>query len=100
MRWRENQGLRWLEADLGSARAAFTTRTGGVSDPPFDSLNLGLLTDVTPAAVVANRLGLAAALGLSPEQIVFGRQVHGAELATPAASDPPIRGSFRTNDVD
>jgi len=52
--WREVDGLRWLEADLGGARAAFSTRLGGVSEPPFDSLNLGLLTDDSPAAVAGD----------------------------------------------
>jgi polyphenol oxidase len=80
MEWRERDGVRWLEADLGGARVAFSTRMGGVSEPPFDSLNLGFLTDDEPAAVEANRLRLAAALGLAPEQIVFARQVHGTRL--------------------
>ncbi len=101
MQWRERDGVRWLEADLGGARAAFPTRLGGVSEAPFDSLNLGLLTDDRPAAVTANRLGLAAALELPPERIVFGRQVHGAELAVHdrAGADPPFRGSFGTKCV-
>ena len=45
MDWRERDGVRWLEAELGGARAAFSTRVGGVSTAPFDSLNLGVLTD-------------------------------------------------------
>jgi len=80
MDWRERDGVRWLEADLGGARAAFSTRIGGVSEPPFDSLNLGILTDDEQAAVEANRLRLAAALGLEPEQVVFALQVHGTRL--------------------
>ena len=32
MRWRERDGVRWLEAELPGARAAFSTRVGGVSD--------------------------------------------------------------------
>jgi YfiH family protein len=99
MEWRERDGVRWLEADLGGARAAFSTRLGGVSKSPFDSLNLGLLTDDRPDAVAANRLRFAAALGLAPEQIVFGRQVHGAELALPTDPEPPFRGSFFTDGV-
>jgi len=80
MDWREHDGLRWLEADLGGARVAFTTRIGGIGEPPFDSLNLGLLTEDAPEAVAANRGRLAAALGFAPDRIVFARQVHGAEL--------------------
>jgi len=80
MEWREANGVRWLEADLGGARAAFSTRLGGVSEPPFDALNLGLLTEDTEEAVAENRRRLAAALGFAPEQVVFARQVHGANL--------------------
>lgn len=80
MEWRERDGVRWLEADLGGARAAFSTRLGGVSQPPFDSLNLGLLTEDEEAAVIENRNRLSAALEFDPEQIVFARQVHGTDL--------------------
>lgn len=99
MEWRERDGVRWLQADLGGAAAAFTTRLGGVSEAPYDSLNLGLLTEDEADAVAANRLRLAAALGLAPERIVFGRQVHGAELSLPTDSEPPFRGSFSTDAV-
>jgi purine-nucleoside/S-methyl-5'-thioadenosine phosphorylase / adenosine deaminase len=81
MEWRESDGVRWLQADLGSASAAFTTRVGGVSRPPFDRLNLGVLTDDAGEAVVQNRRRLASALGIDPRRIPIGRQVHGAELA-------------------
>jgi purine-nucleoside/S-methyl-5'-thioadenosine phosphorylase / adenosine deaminase len=80
MEWREQNGLRWLEADLGCARAAFSTRLGGVSEPPFDSLNLGLLTDDAEGSVVENRRRLAAAFGFEPDQIVYARQIHGTRL--------------------
>jgi YfiH family protein len=80
MDWCERDGVRWLEADLGGARAAFSTRIGGVSEPPFDTLNLGILTDDEQSAVEANRSRLAAALGLTPEQVVFALQVHGNRL--------------------
>lgn len=81
MRWREHQGLRWLEAELPGARAAFSTRLGGVSEEPYASLNLGWLTDDDPAQVRINRELLAAALGIGTERMLVGRQVHGAELA-------------------
>jgi YfiH family protein len=96
MEWREEDGVRWLEADLGAAKVAFTTRLGGVSEAPFDSLNLGLLTDDAADAVAENRARLAGALGFAPERIAFARQVHGAELEThpslPLRSDFALRG--------
>lgn len=85
MEWRERDGVRWLEADLGRACVAFSTRLGGVSGPPFDSLNLGILTDDDPAAVGENRRRLAAALGLDPERVVFSLQVHGTRLVDHSA---------------
>ena len=97
MEWREADGVRWLQASMPGATAAFTTRLGGVSEPPFDRLNLGALTDDRLGAVIENRRRLAAALGLSPERIAFGRQVHGAELATHAS--PTLPRSFAAGDV-
>jgi YfiH family protein len=91
MEWRESNGIRWLEADLGGARVAFSTRLGGGSEPPYDSLNLGLLTEDADEAVIENRRRLAAALGFAPDQIVFARQVHGTRLIDGANAR---RGSF------
>ncbi|HKO38223.1 MAG TPA: polyphenol oxidase family protein [Solirubrobacterales bacterium] len=88
MEWRERNGVRWLEADLGTGGAAFSTRLGGVSEPPYDSLNLGLLTDDSEAAVVENRGRLAAALGFEPGQIAFASQVHGTRLVDHRAGSP------------
>jgi polyphenol oxidase len=89
MEWRESDGLRWLEADLGNARAAFSTRLGGVSEAPFDSLNLGVLTDDATEAVIENRLRLAGALALDPARVPIGLQVHGAELASHSGPQDP-----------
>jgi YfiH family protein len=103
MEWRESDGVRWLEADLGGARAAFATRVGGVSDAPFDSLNLGVLTDDANDAVVVNRARLAAALGLDPARIPIGLQVHGAELAfhpRPQEPSPYARPGSAIPEVD
>jgi YfiH family protein len=91
MEWRENDGVRWLQADLGGATAAFATRIGGLSPPPFDSLNLGLLTEDADANAIENRRRLAAALGFAPERVAYALQVHGTELVTVPSS---FRGSF------
>lgn len=80
MEWRERDGVRWLEADLPGARAAFSTRLGGVSKGPYEALNVAVKTGDEPDRVRENRHRLAAALGRSPADVVMGRQVHGAEL--------------------
>lgn len=53
-----------------------TTRSGGVSAPPFDSFNLGDHVGDDPAAVAANRARLAAALGLGADRVIWMNQVH------------------------
>ncbi|MBA2546552.1 MAG: laccase domain-containing protein [Solirubrobacterales bacterium] len=80
MEWHERDGVRWLEAELSGARAAFSTRVGGLSDAPFDALNVAVKTGDEQGKVHDNRRALAAALGIAPENVVMGRQVHGAEL--------------------
>jgi hypothetical protein len=96
MYWEERDGVRWLEADLGGARAAFSTRLGGVSAAPFDSLNLGLLTDDEPTAVAENRRRLAASLGFPPDCVAIAHQVHGTRLLRPPGGSG---GSFQTSAV-
>lgn len=58
-----------------------TTRSGGVSAPPLDSLNLGTHVGDDPANVRENERRLCAFLGISPECVVTTRQVHGTEIA-------------------
>ena len=96
--------MRWLQAELPGARAAFSARLGGVSQGPFDSLNLGALTDDEIGSVAENRRRLAAALGFEPGRVVVGRQVHGAELAVhPGVREPSLfaeAGSAELAEVD
>ena len=63
-----------IAIDLPGARAVFTTRRGGHSAGPYESLNLGLLTADDEAAVKRNRATLSAELGVRLAHI---RQVHG-----------------------
>ena len=78
--------------DLGDGiRAAFSGRGGGVSSPPFDSLNLGLGVGDKPALVAANRAALAAACGVRRTDLAWMRQVHGADVCYLGAgiAEPP-----------
>jgi YfiH family protein len=64
---------------------AFSTRLGGVSEGPYRSLNLGLLTDDVPERVHENRRRLCTAVGADPAQATMAWQQHGARVveATP-----------------
>jgi polyphenol oxidase len=66
--------------ELPGARAFFSTRVGGVSEGPYSSLNLGILTDDEPDRVAENRRRLAEAVGVSPEAVAMGWQVHGTDI--------------------
>jgi polyphenol oxidase len=90
MKWRERDRIRWLEAALPRATAAFSTRLGGVSSGPFESLNLGILTGDDPGLVRENRRLLAGTLDVDPAAVVIARQVHGAEFVV---HDGPQRPS-------
>jgi YfiH family protein len=87
--WREREGVRWLEAELPGARAAFSTRVGGVSEAPYDALNVGVLTGDEPDRVGENRHRLADSIERGPEGVVMGRQVHGTEIRRHDAPQEP-----------
>ena len=59
---------------------AFSTRRGGVSDGPYESLNLGLMTNDAPERVAENRRRLCAEVGADPRRLAMNRQVHAATV--------------------
>src|SRR5580765_3882238 len=63
-----------------SVRAAVSTRTGGVSLAPYDSLNLGGHVGDQAARVAENRRRLRAALALDSEP-VWLQQEHGTTVS-------------------
>lgn len=70
----------WLIPDWpvpAGVRAVFTTRAGGISAAPYDSMNLGDHVGDLPARVAANRALLRQALG---GRAVFLQQVHGSDV--------------------
>jgi YfiH family protein len=68
--------IRW-EAP-GPYRVAFSTRVGGVSEEPFASLNLGVMTGDEPAKVLENRRRLCAEIEVDAERGQMAWQQHGA----------------------
>ncbi len=74
MRWRERDGVRWLEADLPGARAIFSTRSAG--------------------SVLESPEPLASALGIDPGRVAVASQVHGSDLERHVSPQTPLRCSF------
>ena len=76
----------WLIPDWpapAGVRAVFTTRHGGCSNPPWDSMNLGGGVGDQPNHVAANRAMLAHTVASRP---VFLKQVHGIGVEHIAAA--------------
>lgn len=63
------------------AKAFFTTRHGGVSSPPYDTLNLSFQRPDKKENVIENFRRLSEKTGVPVENMVAARQVHGDVIA-------------------
>lgn len=79
----------------GGVTAVVTTRHGGVSAGPYDSLNLGGHVGDDPKAVAENRNRLAAALGV--DRVTFADQKHTDRVAV---VDEPLAGRGHDGTAD
>ena len=79
-------GLGFFQApilkDTNRVVHAFSTRLGGVSRPPFDTLNLGFNTGDRASLVSKNKKILARAFDLPESALLTVRQVHGDTILT------------------
>lgn len=82
--------IRWDAS--GPYEVVFTTRTGGVSEGPYASLNLGVLTGDDRARVEENRRMLCDAVGADPDRVAMNRQVHGATVNRAVAGQRGVPG--------
>ena len=64
----------------GSIKHFVTTRSGGVSEEPFSSLNLGYGTDDFTIHVLENRHRMAQAMDIPLDYFVMANQVHGTHV--------------------
>jgi hypothetical protein len=93
----------WVQAailrDAAGVIHAFSTRHGGVSLPPFATLNLGQGVGDDPAAVEDNRRRFFGAFGITRGQVVRTRQVHGSGVlrADAPVAERPERDALITD---
>jgi YfiH family protein len=88
----------WPDAEQLGLAVGVTTRWGGVSRAPYDTLNLGLHVGDRPEDVVRNRTRAARAFGVQPGTLVFAEQVHGAHVTEVGAADAG-RGAASLDDA-
>jgi YfiH family protein len=81
-----------VDARDAGVLVAFADRRGGISAPPYDSLNLAATVGDDPAVVRSNRAAVARAAGFAPEDLVLAKQVHGCGVLEAGADDSGIIG--------
>jgi hypothetical protein len=64
-----------------------STRAGGTSAAPFDSMNMGFHVGDDASRVVENRRRFVTALGWAPGEVVTTRQVHGTRVRVAGRGD-------------
>ena len=82
-RWQENGRLTSLTIPKWQSEGVemgFSTRVGGVSQVPYDTLDLGLHVGDNPTAVLENRKRWLNQWGVSCSEVVVGEQVHGTNV--------------------
>jgi purine-nucleoside/S-methyl-5'-thioadenosine phosphorylase / adenosine deaminase len=67
-------------ATLPHIRHAFFTRSGGVSQGVYASLNGGIGSKDAPEKVAENRARMAAALGVSTDRLITALQIHSPDV--------------------
>lgn len=95
-------GVTFLTADPlrdGGVLHGFSTRLGGVSPAPWDSLNLDDRRGDDPANVRENFRRLCAALDMDVRRVVLSRQVHRDDVRTVTAADAG-KGLWTPQDYD
>ena len=81
--------IRWEQPGY---EVAFTTRSGGVSDGVYASLNLGVLTSDLAENVEENRRRACAQVGADPQRLTLNRQVHSATVYEATAGRRGVEG--------
>ena len=96
--WRAQSGVRALvcrELESAGFLNAFSTRLGGVSPFPKNSMNLAGFDDDTAENIAENRRRFLSALGLSPESVLLATawQVHGDRVKIIRTRDEALDGN-------
>ena len=76
----EKDGLIYMTAPVITAKHAFSTRFGGVSEGGLASLNLGFNRGDERERVIENYRILGAALGIDVMRAAYTKQVHGTHV--------------------
>ena len=87
-----SDGWTWC---CGDVRAMFTSRESGVSQAPYDSLNLGVHVGDEFDRVLENRRLAAQLVGLTPDRVAGVMQMHGADVWMDLGRAGPLPADVR-----
>lgn len=95
--WQQKNDVLFLTVtaftETGLVKHGFTSRLGGISQPPYHTLNMSFTVRDVPEKVVENRRRAAEAIGFPLEDLVALQQVHGDRVAV-ATSEHKGRGAL------
>ncbi len=102
--YRQGKGVPFyacLDPAWSGAAHGFSTRLGGVSPPPWESLNLGANRGDQPERVAENFRRFCAATGTNPNALVKNHQIHSDTIRPVTLKDvlpsPETPGSFEAD---
>ena len=87
----------WLDKQL-PVICATSTRRGGVSSKPYESLNLAYHVNDNPISVTENRQRFCKEIGIDVSSLVLARQVHGDRIEIVESKDTG-RGAYGIEDA-
>ena len=87
----------WLDKQL-PVICATSTRSGGVSSKPYESLNLAYHVNDDPINVTENRQRFCKEIGIDVNSLVLARQVHGDSIKIVESKDAG-RGAYGIEDA-
>lgn len=94
----QRNNVELLNIFLPGARAVFSTRQGGVSACPFDTMNLAFHVGDSVKSVGENRKIFCDAWGMPLDRVVCANQVHGTNIQT-LTSEHAGRGAWSQEDA-
>jgi YfiH family protein len=87
----ENNGVKYYTissfSETGLVKHGFSTRLGGISKAPYQSLNMGFHTGDDWEAVKENRRLFVESIGIPLESLVTAHQVHGDQIYVASSND-------------
>jgi len=96
-------GLSYFEvpviANMEWLQHAFLTRKGGMSPPPFDSLNLGKCNGDSEEHVLKNKKLIGSAFGFDLDRLILLRQIHQDRILILKEPHGPIPSSLEYDAV-